>query len=61
VATLKELRIKQCLSQEDLAKQSGVAAITIMRIELNRQKPRFITRRKLATVLGIKPSEIDFK
>ena len=57
---LKELRIKAVLSQEDLGKMAGMSAATINRIELGKQKPRFITIRKLAKALGVEPADIEF-
>jgi transcriptional regulator with XRE-family HTH domain len=57
---LKELRKKAVLSQRDLAKLSNIAYVTICRIELGKQKPTFITIRKLAKALGVPPSKIEF-
>jgi transcriptional regulator with XRE-family HTH domain len=60
MATLKELRLKKCISQEDLAKESGVTASTINRLEKGYQKPNFKTIRALAVALGVEPHEIEF-
>lgn len=57
---LKELRIKACLSQDDLGKLAGISAATVNRLERNKQKPNFVTIRKLAKALGIEPGEIEF-
>jgi transcriptional regulator with XRE-family HTH domain len=59
--TLRELRERRFLSQKDLARQSGVAASTINRLELGRQTARFITIRKLAKALGVEPGEIGLR
>lgn len=57
---LKELRIKAVMSQRDLATASGVAYDTICRLERGRQKPNFVTIRKLAKALNVNPSDIEF-
>jgi len=58
--TLKELREQYFLSQVDLAKKAGVSESTINRLERGLEKPRWVTIRKLAKALGVKPGEIDF-
>ena len=60
MSTLKELRLKQFISQADLAEKAGVAAETINRLETGKRKPSFRTIRKLATALGVEPSDIEF-
>jgi transcriptional regulator with XRE-family HTH domain len=60
MATLKALREKQYLSQEDLAKKSEMTVSTINRLENGKQKPRFATIRKLAKALKVKPETIKF-
>lgn len=50
---LKAARTGQGLSQEDLAALSGVSALTIIRIEQGKSKPRLDTVRKLASSLSI--------
>ena len=57
---LKELRINATMSQRDLAVKSGVGYDTICRLELGKQKPNFVTIRKLAKALGVEPNTIDF-
>jgi transcriptional regulator with XRE-family HTH domain len=58
--TLRELRERKFLSQEDLAKAAGVSRSTIWELEGARARPRrWITIRKLAKALGVEPSEID--
>ncbi|NQS88772.1 helix-turn-helix transcriptional regulator [Patescibacteria group bacterium] len=60
MATLKELREKHYLSQEDLAGKSGMTASTINRLENGKQKAQFGTIRKLAKALGVEPVDINF-
>jgi transcriptional regulator with XRE-family HTH domain len=57
---LREIRESKGLSQDDLARLSGVAKSTIVDLELGRRKPRPSTRRKLAQALGVRPEEIIF-
>jgi transcriptional regulator with XRE-family HTH domain len=58
--TLKEIRLDKLISQEDLAKKSGVSSVTINRLERGHQKPNFKTIHKLADALGVDPHEIEF-
>ena len=60
MAKLKELREKQFLTQEELAKKAETTTGTINRLENGKQKPRFGTRRKIAKALNVEPAEIDF-
>ena len=60
MVSLKKLREKRYLSQEDLAKKSEMTVSTINRLENGKQKPRFATIRKLAKALKVKPEEINF-
>ncbi len=55
---LRELRERAALSQEDLAKQSGVSRATIADLEGEKRPARPSTRRKLAEALGIRPDEL---
>jgi transcriptional regulator with XRE-family HTH domain len=57
---LKELRINAVMSQRDLSIKSGVAFDTISRLENGKQKPNFVTIRKLAKALNVDPNTIDF-
>ncbi|BAS31161.1 XRE family transcriptional regulator [Dehalococcoides mccartyi IBARAKI] len=47
-------------SQAELAKQAGIGADTVNRLENGKQNPSFITIRKLAKALEVKPEEIEF-
>ena len=58
--TLKITREKRFISQDELAKISGVSRVTINRLEKGQQKPRFKTIRRLAKALGVEPGEIEF-
>ena len=60
VVKLRDLRIKAVLSQEDLGKMAGMSAATVNRLEVGKQKPRFVTIRKLAKALGVEPGDIEF-
>jgi transcriptional regulator with XRE-family HTH domain len=55
---LRSLREQASLTQSRLAEQSGVSAVTIVRLENGRQAPRGSTIRKLAALLGVKPREL---
>ena len=55
---LHDLRLHQALSQEDLAKLSGVDRTTIIRLEGGEPNPRPSTIRKLARALRVKPTEL---
>ena len=57
---LREARRRAMLSQEELAKESGVGVATIIRIERDQLKgdPHFSTLRKLAKRLGIEAAEL---
>ncbi|MFC1934332.1 helix-turn-helix domain-containing protein [Chloroflexota bacterium] len=58
--SLRELRLKNYLSQAELAHKAGLATATINRLENGRSKPVFKTIRVLAKALGVEPGEIDF-
>ena len=60
MTTLKELREKQFISQADLAKKAGLSPAAINRLENGLAKPRWVTIRKLADALGIRPEDIEF-
>ena len=60
MATLKELREKRALTQDELSRLSGIRAATISSLETSLQKPRPSTHRKLAKALKVKPIELEF-
>jgi transcriptional regulator with XRE-family HTH domain len=55
---LRRLRLKQFLSQAELARQAGLHTITISRLEAGRAKPSTRTVRALATSLAVTPGEL---
>ncbi len=58
---LRSARLRQVLSQEDLAVRSGVPVVTISRIENDRYgTPRPSTARKLAEALIVTPGWLLF-
>ncbi len=57
---LRQIRDSKALSQEDLAKESGLDRTTIIDLESGRRKPRPSTRRKLARALKVRVEEIEF-
>jgi transcriptional regulator with XRE-family HTH domain len=56
---LRELRDEAALSQEDLARKSGVSRGTIADLEAGKRPARPSTRRKLAEALGVQPAELS--
>ncbi len=57
--TLKQFRESRVLTQEELAKASGVSLSQIIRLESGKNRPRPATIRKLAKALGIGASKIQ--
>jgi len=58
--SLRELRERKFLSQDDLSRAAGVSRSTIWELEGGRARPRrWKTIRKLAKALGVEPSEIE--
>ncbi len=55
---LKEARTRELLTQQELAKKSGLGVNTIIRIERNQVEPHGSTIRKLAEALGVEPHEL---
>ena len=56
--TPRRLRLERFFSQAELARRSGVHALTIMRLESGRTAPSTRTVRALAEALGIPPGEL---
>ncbi|MBZ0266171.1 helix-turn-helix domain-containing protein [bacterium] len=55
---LRKARKLQNLTQEELAKRSGIDRATISQIENNREEPRLDTIERLAEALRISPAEL---
>jgi transcriptional regulator with XRE-family HTH domain len=55
---LKRQRIRNALTQEDLAQQAGLTTASVARIERNETEPRMSTLRKLAKALDLDPAEL---
>jgi len=60
MSRVKEIRIKNCMSQEDLAKKASVTISTIVSMERGKHYPNFKTMRKVAYALNVEPSELNF-
>ena len=54
---LRRIRQRRLLTQEELAKKSGVGVTTVIRIEAG-QEARISTLRKLAAALEVTPDEL---
>jgi transcriptional regulator with XRE-family HTH domain len=55
---LKDIRVSQYLTQQDLAERSGVSRVSIIRLESGTVPARFSTLRKLAAALGVEPKAL---
>ena len=55
---LRRIRLAQFLSQAELARRSGVHAITVTRLESGRTAPSTRTVRALAAALSVPPAEL---
>jgi transcriptional regulator with XRE-family HTH domain len=55
---LRRLRNETALSQEELAKRSGVSRATIADLEAGKRGAQPRTLRKLAGALGVEPREL---
>ena len=58
--TLRQLRLEKLLSQAKLSRLSGVSRTTIIAIENNQHEPQQLTLHKLAKVLKVDPTEIEY-
>jgi len=61
MSTIRELREKACITQEELAHKVGVSVFTISRLERVHHKPRIRNLRNLAKALGVGIDEIDLE
>ncbi len=55
---VKRVRERALLTQQELAKKSGIGQTTLNRIEKDHAEPHFRTIRKLAAALEVDPSEL---
>ena len=55
---LRRIRLEHFLSQAELARRSGVHALTITRLESGKTSPSTRTVRALADALGVSPGEL---
>jgi transcriptional regulator with XRE-family HTH domain len=55
---IRSLREKQLLTQEDLARISGLSVVTISRLETGRSNPSIKTIRALATAFRMEAVEL---
>jgi transcriptional regulator with XRE-family HTH domain len=55
---LRRFRVERFLSQRELARQAGLHAITLVRLEAGATAPTTRTVRALAAALGIEPREL---
>ena len=57
--TLRELRLRAVLTQEELAHKAGVSRTTVVAAEKGK-RPRPKTIRAVAKALGVAPQEIEW-
>jgi transcriptional regulator with XRE-family HTH domain len=57
-ARMRELREREGVSQDNLARESGIHPTSIGRIERGGREPRLTTILKLADGLGVEPGEL---
>jgi predicted transcriptional regulator len=55
---LRTIREAKFLTQRELSAQSGVAEVTIARLEAGKVSARFSTTKKLAEALGVEPAQL---
>ena len=55
---LRRCRVEGSLSQRELARQAGVHALTIVRLEAGTTAPSTRSVRALATALGVEPRDL---
>jgi transcriptional regulator with XRE-family HTH domain len=52
------VRESKLMTQRDLAELSGIAMVTVARLEGGHTEARFTTVKKLAQALGVEPAEL---
>ncbi len=55
---LRRLRVREAMTQAELAQKAGLTAATVARAERNEREPNMSTLRKLANALGVHPSDL---
>jgi transcriptional regulator with XRE-family HTH domain len=55
---LRAIRERKPLSQRELAEQAGLSRVAIIKIEAGAADPHPATIRKLATALGVEPTDL---
>ena len=55
---LKEIRESRFLTQRELSAKANVGVSTIVRIEKHQQTPTFQTIKRIASALGLNPSDL---
>lgn len=55
---LREIRESQFLTQRELSAKAAIGISTIVRVEKGQQTPTFRTIKRLATALGVEPSDL---
>jgi transcriptional regulator with XRE-family HTH domain len=55
---LRRLRVERFLSQRELARQAGLHAITLVRLEAGGSAPSTRSVRALAAALGVEPRDL---
>jgi transcriptional regulator with XRE-family HTH domain len=55
---LRRLRVERFLSQRELARQAGLHAITLVRLEAGATAPSSRSVRALAAALGVEPRDL---
>jgi transcriptional regulator with XRE-family HTH domain len=55
---MRELRAREGISQDNLARESGIHPTSIGRIERGGREPRLTTILRLAEGLGVEPGEL---
>ncbi len=58
MSRIRQARRRAGLSQEELAKASGVSPATVVQVELGHRRPQGRTLRKLAAALGVEVAEL---
>jgi XRE family transcriptional regulator, regulator of sulfur utilization len=52
---VRRLRVREAMTQRELAAKAGITETTISRIERDEREPHMSTIRKLADALGVHP------